>query len=203
MNLTKLSPGRRAPDVVNVVVEIPQGERNKYEYDAEIGLFRLDRVLYSSVYYPATYGFIPGTEAEDGDPADILVMTTEPTFTGCLLEARPVGVFLMRDKKGQDEKILAVPVSDPRYDQIAELAAVPAHFLREVEHFFAVYKELEGEKVETFGWEDRCKAHEVIQKSLVSKAKKHRSDGAQKPKAPPRSERPRALPGASRKTRGA
>ena len=118
------------------------------------------------MHYPAAYGFIPGTRAEDGDPVDILVITGEPTFTGCLIEARPVGIFRMRDEKGDDEKILSVPVADPHHNEIEDLAQVRAHFLREIEHFFHIYKELEGKRVETLGWEDREAALSVIHKAI-------------------------------------
>lgn len=166
MDLTRLPTGPEPPRIVYAVVEIPRGTRNKYEYDPQLGLFRLDRVLYSAVHYPAAYGFIPSTLAADGDPVDILVMTSEPTFTGCLLEARPVGLLRMRDEKGEDEKILAVPTADPYYRDIRELADVPTHFLREVEHFFRIYKDLENKVVETFGWEGRELAARVIQTSI-------------------------------------
>jgi inorganic pyrophosphatase len=112
MNLHQLPPGSDPPQIVNGIIEISRGGHNKYEYDPELGLFELDRVLYSAVHYPAAYGFIPGTRAEDGDPVDILVITGEQPFTGCLIEARPVGLFRMGDEKGADEKILSVPVAD-------------------------------------------------------------------------------------------
>lgn len=162
MNLTCLPVGPHPPEVVNAIVEIPKGGRNKYEYDAQLGVFRLDRVLYSAVHYPAAYGFIPRTEAADGDPVDILVMITEPSFTGCLIEARPIGLLRMRDEKGEDEKILAVPTVDPLFQQVQELADLPPHFLQEVEHFFQIYKELERKLVQTFGWESRTSAYEAI-----------------------------------------
>ncbi len=166
MNLFLLPPGPHPPQVVHAIVEIPQGGRNKYEYDPRLGLFRLDRVLYSSVHYPAAYGFIPGTQAADGDPVDILVMVSEPTFTGCLIEVRPIGLFRMRDEKGEDEKILAVPIADPHYREVRDLTDVSPHFLREVEHFFGIYKELEGKRVETFGWKGRKTAEHVIQTAI-------------------------------------
>lgn len=168
MKLTNLPVGPEPPHVLYAIVEIPRGGKNKYEYDSELEVFRLDRVLYSSVHYPAAYGFVPSTRADDGDPLDILVMTTEPTFTGCLIEARPVGIFHMRDEKGDDEKVLAVPTADPRYSEVTELAHVAPHFLREVEHFFAIYKELEGKRVETFGWEDRSSAIDSIRRAIAT-----------------------------------
>jgi inorganic pyrophosphatase len=161
-NFYHLPPGPDPPRIVNAVIEIQQGGSNKYEYDPELGVFRLNRVLYSAVHYPMGYGFVPGTMADDGDPIDILVMTDAPTFTGCLIESRPVGLFRMRDEKGEDEKILSVPAVDPRYDTIQELSDIRPHRLREVEHFFAIYKELEDKPVEVTGWQDRLAAYDAI-----------------------------------------
>lgn len=166
MNLHHLPVGPRPPQIVNAVIEIPRGGSNKYEYDTALGLFRLDRVLYSAVHYPAAYGFIPSTLADDGDAVDILVLTTEPTFTGALIEARPVGMLRMRDEAGEDEKVLSVPHVDPRFAQVTELAHVPPHLLREIEHFFHVYKDLEGKHVETFGWQTRPEAEALIVRSM-------------------------------------
>jgi len=130
-----LPAGPRPPDELNAIIEIPRGSRNKYELDKETGLFRFDRILYSAVHYPADYGFIPRTLADDDDPLDVLVMVTLPTFPGCLIPVRPIGVFEMRDEKGLDEKVLAVPLKDPLYDGYHDLDDVPPHFLREVEHW--------------------------------------------------------------------
>jgi inorganic pyrophosphatase len=168
MNLHKIPSGPNPPEVVHAIVEIPKGGKNKYEYDPRLGLFRLDRVLYSSVHYPAAYGFIPGTLSRDGDPMDILVMMSEPAFTGCLLDARPVGLFRMRDEEGEDEKVLAVPVLDPEYHEFRELSDVAPHFLREVEHFFRVYKELEGKPVETLGWEGRRESWKAVKEAMTA-----------------------------------
>lgn len=168
MDLHHLPVGPKPPQVVNAIIEIPRGGSNKYEYDSALGVFRLDRVLYSAVHYPAAYGFIPSTLADDGDATDILVLTTEPTFTGALIEARPVGMLRMRDEAGEDEKVLSVPVVDPRFDQVRELADVPPHLLREIEHFFRVYKDLEGKHVETFGWRERGEAEAMILHSAAA-----------------------------------
>ncbi|MBI3978893.1 MAG: inorganic diphosphatase [Chloroflexi bacterium] len=136
-----------------MVVEIPRGSRNKYEYDHRRHVIRLDRVLYSSVHYPADYGFIPDTLAEDGDPLDVLVVTEEPTFPGCLVPVRPVGVLDMRDESGPDEKILAVPAVDPRFATIVDLEDLAPHWLHEIEAFFEIYKALEpGKRTEVVGW---------------------------------------------------
>jgi len=164
---TSVKPGPNVPAVVHAIVEIPKGRRSKFEVDKETGLLRLDRYLYSSLHYPGDYGFIPQTLAEDGDPLDILVMVNEPTFTGCLIEARPIGLFKMTDRGLNDYKVLAVPSSDPIFAEYNDLWRVPPHFLREVEHFFGTYKELEGKAgedvVQTLGWEAADKARtEVI-----------------------------------------
>ena len=166
MNLYEIPSGPEPPRVVNAIIEIQQGGSNKYEYDAELGVFRLNRVLYSAVHYPMGYGFVPRTLAEDGDPIDILVMTDSPTFPGCLIESRPVGLFLMSDEKGEDKKILSVPAVDPRYHEIQELSDMRPHRLREIEHFFSIYKELENKKVEILGWAGREAAYESIIKSM-------------------------------------
>jgi len=157
-----LPVGPNPPDELNAVIEIPRGSRNKYELDKETGLFRFDRLLYSAVYYPGDYGFIPRTLADDDDPLDVLVMVTVPTFPGCLMTVRPLGVFEMRDEKGLDEKILAVPVHDPLYLEFHELDDVASHYLREVEHFFAIYKDLEGVETTVQGWKGGSRAREII-----------------------------------------
>lgn len=161
-----LPAGPNPPHTLNAIIEIPRGSRNKYELDKETGLFRFDRLLYSAVYYPGDYGFIPRTLADDDDPLDILVMVTVPTFPGCLMEVRPIGVFEMHDEKGLDEKILGVPVRDPLYDEFHELKDAASHFLREVEHFFGIYKELEGVETTISGWQDREHAYRIIARSM-------------------------------------
>ena len=162
----KVPPGPRPPDVIHVIVEIPKGRRSKFEVDKETGLIRLDRYLYSSAMYPGDYGFIPQTLAEDGDPLDVLVMVNEPTFSGCLIEARPLGIFKMVDKGDNDYKVLAVPHTDPMFQEMRDLWRVPPHFLREVEHFFEHYKDLEGGVVKTFGWHDLEATHHEIEASI-------------------------------------
>ncbi len=166
MGFGHLSAGTGAPLVVNVVVEIAKGSRNKIEFDSQLEVFRLDRILHSPVHYPGDYGFVPGTLSLDGDPLDALVLVTDPTFTGCVLSARPIGVLLMTDEKGEDEKILAVPERDPRYEEVADLSDLPGHTLKELEHFFGVYKDLEGKETAVFGWERVPRAHEIIQRSI-------------------------------------
>jgi inorganic pyrophosphatase len=130
-----------------VVIEIPKGSKNKYELDKETGLLRLDRVLYSAVYYPADYGFIPRTYCDDGDPLDVLVLAQEPVYPLTIVEARAIGVMRMRDEKGSDDKIVAVSVNDPAFADYTDKDQLPAHILREVQRFFQDYKVLEHKKV--------------------------------------------------------
>ena len=160
--------------LVTVMIEIPKGSRNKYEFDRSSGTIKFDRMLFSAVHYPSDYGFILDTLAQDGDSLDALVLVWEPTFPGCIIEARPVGLFRMWDEKGPDEKILCVPVMDPLWNHIRKLSDVPPHLLKEIEHFFRVYKDLEKKKTGVEGWENRRSALRVIaecrQRHLKSKA---------------------------------
>ncbi|HEU4526533.1 MAG TPA: inorganic diphosphatase [Actinomycetota bacterium] len=149
-------------EVVSVVVEIPKGSRNKYELDPETGAITLDRMLFTSMQYPADYGFIESTLAGDGDTLDALVFVGEPTFPGCRIRARPIGLFRMRDEKGPDEKILCVPLKDPMWSHVRELSDLNPNLLNEIEHFFAVYKDLEGHKVAIGGFGERAEALQVI-----------------------------------------
>ena len=172
-----LSPGHHPPDLVTAVVEIPSGSRNKYELDKESGLIRLDRVLYSAVHYPGDYGFIPRTLAEDGDPCDILVLLNEPTFPGCQIDARPIGVLRMLDRGDPDDKVLAVPSNDPFYSEYFDIADIPQHYLKEVEHFFRIYKDLEGKRVQTVGWEKSDVAMELIMEGIARYGEKYLTMG--------------------------
>jgi inorganic pyrophosphatase len=147
---------------IEVVVEIPKGTRNKYEADSQ-GTIWLDRMLFTATRYPEDYGYVPETLAEDGDPLDAMVLLEEPTFPGCHVHARPVGVFLMRDEEGVDGKVLCVPASDPRSRPIIELSDVPEYELREIAHFFGIYKDLEpGKETQLGGWADRETAEATI-----------------------------------------
>ena len=138
--------------IVDALIEIPRGSRNKYELDEESGRIRLDRVLHSSVHFPTDYGIIPETLAPDGDHLDILVIVHEPTFPGCVIEARVIGGLDMVDEKGSDFKVLALPEKDPRFDGITSLEGLPQHWLREIETFFDTYKLLEPKQTEVLGW---------------------------------------------------
>jgi inorganic pyrophosphatase len=163
--LHEIDPGPESPEIVRMIVEIPKNSGNKYEYDHTLGVFRLDRTLYSPMHYPGDYGFIPGTLAEDGDPMDVLVLVDQPSFSGCLIEVRPVAVLHMVDSKVGDQKIISVPTRNPRYDQIHTLDQIFPHIRREIEHFFAIYKELEGKITEMRGWGDPREARRVIMDS--------------------------------------
>jgi inorganic pyrophosphatase len=160
--LYDIDPGPDSPEIVRMIVEIPQHSANKYEYDGELGVFRLDRALYSPLHYPGDYGFIPGTLADDGDPLDVLVLVQQPSYPGVMIEVRPVGVLNMVDNDEQDQKVLAVPNRNPRYDQIHTMDQIFAHVRREIEHFFSIYKELEGKVTSMEGWGGPREARKVI-----------------------------------------
>lgn len=147
---------------LTMVVEIPRGSRNKYETSHETGEIFLDRMLFTATRYPADYGFLPETLAEDGDPLDVLVLLEEPTFPGCRIRIRPIGVFLMQDSGANDHKVIAVPDGDPRWDGMRDLDDLPQHFRLELEHFFSVYKDLEGKKTVGLGWRTREEAESII-----------------------------------------
>jgi inorganic pyrophosphatase len=160
-----LPVGANAPDVVNAVIEIPQNEVNKYEYDKKLHVFRLDRNLHSPVHYPGDYGFIPSTLSGDGDALDVLVLVDTPSFSGCLLEVRPIGMLEMLDQGKTDEKILAVGLNNPRYKDLKNYTEVYTHILREIQHFFAIYKDLEGKRTELISWHDTEQARKTILES--------------------------------------
>ena len=162
MRLYDLDPGPEMPEIVRMIVEIPKNSANKYEYDGTLGVFRLDRALYSPMHYPGDYGFIPGTIAEDNDPMDVLCLVSEPSFTGCLIEVRPVGILNMVDNAEGDQKVLAVPNRNPRYDQIHTMDQIFPHVRREIEHFFTIYKELEGRQTKMQGWGGPREARKAI-----------------------------------------
>lgn len=165
MNYKNLPIGDGSPKVVNAVVEIPKGSRNKYEYNMQLGVFQLDRVLYSSMHYPAAYGFVPSTLYEDGDPTDVLIVIDQPLSTGVMLKVKPIGILKMRDEKGTDDKIISVAYDDPTYSSIKEVKQLPKHLLIEIEHFFMSYKELEGKHVQSFGWYGATEARRAIKRS--------------------------------------
>jgi len=174
LDYAKLPIGSNAPDRVNAVIEIPQGSVHKYEYDKELHVFRLDRTLYSPVHYPGDYGFIPSTLGLDGDPLDVLVLVDSPSFSGCVMEVRPIGVLRMVDQGKQDEKLLAVVENDPVYREINDCSQVFPHLLREIEHFFSIYKNLEGKKTELAGWASAKVARSLIVESQKRLAAENR-----------------------------
>ncbi len=157
-----MAPVQQFPDVLEAVIEIPAGSRNKYEYDEHHDVFRLDRVLSSAVYYNFDYGFIEGTRADDGDHTDVMVLIAQPTFTGCRIWVRPVGGLAMRDEHGDDFKVLGVAIGDPLWAHLESLADVSPHRLVEIEHFFETYKLLENKAVEVLGWQSRDRALEIL-----------------------------------------
>ncbi len=169
MVLDKLGPGKKAPEEVNVFIEIPMGSNVKYELDKETGLIKVDRILFTAMYYPFNYGFVPGTLEEDGDPVDILVISNIPLHPGVILKARPIGVLLTEDEKGKDAKIVAVPVSkiDPTWDNIKDINDLPAIIKEKIAHFFEHYKELErGKWVKVIGWDGREAALKRIEEAI-------------------------------------
>ena len=165
MDLSKIPP-QPEPGVVNVLIEIPAGSKNKYEFDKDLNAFALDRVLYSSVQYPYDYGFIPNTLADDGDPLDGMVLIDQPTFPGCVIAARPIGMLEMIDGSDRDEKILCVPDKDPRYSQVKSLRDVGQHRKDEIAEFFKTYKNLEKKVTEILGWKDVGEIMPLVNKCI-------------------------------------
>ncbi|MCC0176182.1 inorganic diphosphatase [Waterburya agarophytonicola K14] len=149
-----LIPAQPKAGIINVLIEIPGGSKNKYEFDKDMNAFALDRVLFASVQYPFDYGFVPNTLADDGDPLDGMVMMDEPTFPGCVIAARPIGMLEMIDGGDRDEKILCVPAEDPRYNEVHSLKDIAPHRLEEIAEFFRTYKNLEKKETEILGWKD-------------------------------------------------
>ena len=167
MNLKDdLSAGENLPETFNVVVEIPSGSQNKYEYDAELGTFKLDRVLFSPMHYPGDYGFVPQTLFTDGDPMDALVLVTFPTLPGMVIEVRTIGVLEFVDDGEEDHKLLCVPVNDIRYKEMKSMDDIAEPYLNEISHFFKVYKELEGKTVEVKGWHGSDIAKQILLDSV-------------------------------------
>ncbi|HVZ39214.1 MAG TPA: inorganic diphosphatase [Candidatus Kapabacteria bacterium] len=158
--------GRDVPHILNAIIEIPRGSRNKYEYCPEYNCFELDRVLASPMHYPTAYGFIPSTLYVDGDPLDILVLMDDPTFTGCLMAVRPIGVMRMIDGTKLDDKVIAVAKNDMRYHHYNSLDDMKPHELVEIEYFYSVYKDLEGKQTLFKGWESVEYAHQIVTESI-------------------------------------
>ncbi len=176
MDVSRLSPGRKPPQDINVLIEIPQGSAVKYEIDKESGAVVVDRFLFTPMAYPAAYGFIPGTLAADGDPADALVLVPAPVVPGAVIRARPVGLLRMEDEAGQDEKIVCVPHDKvhPQFSTLTEVAELPEITRAAIEHFFTRYKDLEkGKWVKISGWADRAAAEAEIEKCLAAYRTSH------------------------------
>lgn len=174
MDVSKISPGNDVPFDINVVIEIPQGSSVKYEIDKDSGAVVVDRILFTPMAYPAAYGFIPGTLADDGDPADALVLIPAPVVPGAVIRARPIGMLRMEDESGQDEKIICVPHDKvhPHYSKVEKLEDLPEITLQAIEHFFTRYKDLEkGKWVKVTGWAGREEAGEIIKASLAAAQK--------------------------------
>lgn len=168
MNLWhEISSGKSTPELVNVIVEIPKGSKNKYEIDKENGLIKLDRAMKSAQDYPFDYGFVPQSLWDDGDALDVVLLTTYPLVPGILVEARPVAVMRMIDGGEGDDKIIAVPKNDPRWEEVSELSDINKHTLKEIQHFFETYKSIEGKKVEITGIEGREAAYGAVKKGLA------------------------------------
>lgn len=167
MNLLHdLTPGEKNPKIINVIIEIPKGSKNKYEIDKETGLIKLDRAMKTSQDYPFDYGFVPQTYWEDGDALDVVVLTTYPLHPGILVEARPVGIMKMIDGGDSDDKIISVPKDDPRWDNVKDIKDVNPYTLKEIKHFFETYKVIENKKVEVGSFSGKDKAEQAIKKAL-------------------------------------
>lgn len=170
-NYLSLPAGEGSPDEVNAVIEIPRGQTNKYEYDKTLHVFRLDRNLYSPVHYPGDYGFIPSTLSHDGDPLDVLVLVDAPSFTGCVMTVRPIGFLEMVDQEQRDEKVLAVGTNNSIFKDVRDYEELYPHLLREIEHFFTIYKELEAKTTGITGWHDATSARKIISECQARYAK--------------------------------
>ena len=165
-----IPPGPDPPDIIYVLVEIPMGSKVKYEYNKEFNAVFVDRILHSSVVYPTTYGYIPETLCADGDPLDVLLLHSAGIdfIPGCIVTARPIALLKMEDEKGEDDKLVAVPIDDPRMEEVQSLTSIPKHLLREIEEFFNTYKHLErGKTTHIVGWDDKNTAIQVIQTAIL------------------------------------
>jgi len=177
MKFEALPAGPNPPEILNCVVEVPKGGSLKFEYDEEYETFVLDRVLHSPLFYPCDYGFIPHTRSDDGDHLDVLIIVTIPSFPGAVIPARPVGLLKMVDDKGQDYKILAVPIGDPRFKEVQNLPDLGEHIPLEISHFFEIYKSLEKKQVTVQGWGDASEAKEEVVRSMEMYWKEMRERG--------------------------
>ncbi len=161
-----LIPAQPKAGIINVLIEIPAGSKNKYEFDKDMQAMALDRVLFASVQYPYDYGFVPNTLADDGDPLDGMVLMDQPTFPGCVIAARPIGMLEMIDGGDRDEKVLCVPAEDPRYNEVSSLKDIAPHRLEEIAEFFRTYKNLEKKVTDILGWQDVEKVNPLVQQCI-------------------------------------
>ena len=167
MSFHNIPIGTQAPELINAVIEIPRGSHHKYEYDEQMDMIRLDRVIHSPVFYPTDYGFIPETRSEDGDHLDVMVLITEPVFSGCIVSARVIGILDMEDEAGQDWKIVAVADRDPKLADVKDITNMDEHYKKEIVQFFEQYKQLEGKWAKVKGWLDKTEALKRIEEARV------------------------------------
>ncbi len=182
VNYLELPVGDRSPEVFRCVIEIPKDATNKFEYDKQLHVFKLDRNLHSPVHYPGDYGFIPSTLSDDGDPLDVLVLVPTPSFPGCVQEVRPIGLLEMLDQGILDEKVLAVGKNNPRYTNVWNYTDIYPHMVREITHFFSIYKDLEGKRVEVKGWHDAAYARDRVVRAVKMFDDSKAKQAAPKPK---------------------
>jgi len=179
VNYLELPVGDRAPEIFRCVIEIPKDGVQKFEYDKQLHVFKLDRNLHSPVHYPGDYGFIPSSLSDDGDPLDVLVLVPSPSFPGCVQEVRPIGLLEMLDQGVLDEKVIAVGKNNPRYSNVWNYTDIYPHLIKEITHFFSIYKDLEGKRVEVKGWHDAAYARDRVARAtklyVDNKAKQHES----------------------------
>jgi inorganic pyrophosphatase len=180
VNYLELPVGDHAPEAFRAVIEIPKDGTQKFEYDKHLHVFKLDRNLHSPVHYPGDYGFIPSSLSDDGDPLDVLVLVSDPSFPGCVQEVRPIGLLEMLDQGILDEKVLAVGKNNPRFANIWNYTDIYPHLLKEITHFFSIYKDLEGKRVEIIGWHDASYARDHVAAAIKAfqdtRAKQHKSE---------------------------
>ncbi len=202
-NYLELPVGDHAPEVFRAVIEIPLDGTQKFEYDKQLHVFKLDRTLHSPVHYPGDYGFIPSTLSDDGDPLDVLVLVQGPSFPGCVQEVRPIGLLEMLDQGTLDEKVLAVGKNNPRFDNIWNYTDIYPHMLKEITHFFSIYKDLEGKRVEMKGWRDAAYARVRVMRAIKMFEKGKGSETGTKRTSHPSGHRsPAGGPGRERGTSG-
>ena len=179
--INTVKPGENPPDEINAVIEIPKGSSIKYEMDAESGAIFVDRRLFTAMFYPCNYGFIPQTREEEGDPVDVLVLGNDSVIPTSIIRSRPVGVLLTEDEEGQDSKIIAVPITklDPSFSTVTDISNIPEHIRDQIKHFFEHYKELEkGKYVKVIGWDDKEKGKKKIAEAIEKYKKENNNNSS-------------------------